>query len=200
MNFKNYLALGDSYTIGEQVEIINSFPYQLIQLLRNSGLEFVAPEIIAKTGWTTDELLSHMEGYRFMKKYDIVTVLIGVNNQYRGRNVSDFEKDFEAILSHALNLVADLKNLFVLSIPDWGITPFGEGKDRLRVADEINAFNNTCQDICIKKAIKFIDITGSQRIDAANDEYLAADKLHPSAKEYKKWSEKIFLEIDPQNI
>jgi len=117
-----YLALGDSYTIGEMVPLTNSFPYQAVQLLRKEGFDFHAPEIIAKTGWTTDELQVAVNNYQFLKKYDFVSLLIGVNNQYRGRSSDDFAAEFEALLEQAIQLAHNEKgHVVVLSIPDWGL-------------------------------------------------------------------------------
>ena len=199
MNLKNYLALGDSYSIGEQVEIIYSFPYQLMQSLRYLNHAFAAPEIVAKTGWTTNELLSNIAGYRFNEKYYLVTLLIGVNNQYRGRDLHEFEREFKSIFEKAMSLVADPKYFFVLSIPDWGVTPFAEGKDRSKISQEIDDFNLVCRNISEASGINFIDITTAQRIDGNKEEFLANDKLHPSAKEYKKWADKILKEIELEN-
>lgn len=133
MNY-TYLALGDSYTIGEQVLLSQSFPYQTIQMLRLKAPEnkfFTAPEIIAKTGWTTDELLTAIEQTLFLKKYDKVSLLIGVNNQYRGRTIEEFKLEFTKLLQKAIVFAGNIsKNVFVLSIPDWGATVFAEGRDR----------------------------------------------------------------------
>jgi len=191
-----YLALGDSYTIGEQVEIIKSFPYQLVQLFRRAGHSFTAPEIIAKTGWTSDELISHLEDYRTLEKYTIVSLLIGVNNQYRGRNVNEFKPEFRFLLNKAISYAHDPSNVFVVSIPDWGVTPFAEGRDRKQIAVEIDDYNGACKEIAEELNIQFIEITNSQREDGTKDEFLAGDKLHPSAMEYGKWAEKIFNKID----
>src|SRR5687768_11382690 len=121
----SYLALGDSYTIGEQVIISDSFPYQTVQLLRKSGLSFYAPEIVAVTGYTTDELLSLIAKQKLLSSYDFVSVLIGVNNQYRGKSVSDFEKELDVLLKKAIVFAANNhQHVFVISIPDWGVTPF----------------------------------------------------------------------------
>lgn len=189
---KKYFALGDSYTIGEQVPLHESFPYQTIQLLRKCFVgeyEFNAPEIIAKTGWTTDELLAQIDKTNFSKNYDFVTLLIGVNNQYRGRTVVEFAVEFSELISKAINFAGGKNNhVIVLSIPDWGVTPFAEGKDHQKIALEIDAYNAVCKKIAAENNCTFIDITDSQRKDAANADFLAEDKLHPSGKEYMKWA------------
>jgi len=189
---KTYLALGDSYTIGEQVEIIYNFPYQLIQLLRAAGQDYSAPEIIAKTGWTSDELLTNLSGYQLQDKYDLVSLLIGVNNQYRGRSAEEFEKELKTLVEKGIACSKNREKVFVISIPDWGVTPFAEGRDRARVAKEIDSFNQVCQKVSEEYQIRFIEITGSQRADGNDPAFLAPDGLHPGRSEYKKWAEKIF--------
>ena len=188
----SYLALGDSYTIGEQVKLAESFPYQTVQLLRKNDVPVFAPEIIAVTGWTTDELNNAIEHTNTLEKYDIVSLLIGVNNQYRGRSVNEFTIEFEHLLQRAIQF-ADNKpaHVFVLSIPDWGITPFAEGRDRKKIAEEINAFNHTCESAAKKFLTNYIDITAAQREDGADPDFVAGDGLHPSGKEYAKWAIKL---------
>ncbi|MEO7044905.1 MAG: GDSL-type esterase/lipase family protein, partial [Ferruginibacter sp.] len=179
-----YLALGDSYTIGEGVLLTETFPYQAAQLLREKNIQTSAPEIIAKTGWTTDELNDAIQQHTFLSGYVFISLLIGVNNQYRGRSVENFAEEFEMLLKKAVSLSKNNPaNVFVLSIPDWGKTPFANGKDVQKVEDEINAFNDVCKIISNKYGCTYIDITYSQRKDAADSKFLAADGLHPSAKE-----------------
>lgn len=186
-----YLALGDSYTIGEQVPLAESFPYRTVQILRKKGLEISSPEIIAKTGWTTGELLTAVSETIFLKNYDFVSLLIGVNNQYRGRNVEEYKPEFENLLNQSIAFVGNSpERVFVLSIPDWGVTPFAEGRDRNKIADEIDNYNEACKIITKNSGCTFIDITTAQR-EHNNAEMLAADGLHPSGKEYVKWSEKL---------
>jgi lysophospholipase L1-like esterase len=194
-----YLALGDSYTIGEQVALHDSFPYQTIQLLRNqfsNKHEFIAPEIIAKTGWTTDELNHQISKTSFLKHYDIVSLLIGVNNQYRGRTVENYKEDFTHLLQQAIAFAGGISNhVFVISIPDWGKTPFAAERDIPKIAKEIDEYNNACNEIAIAHHCHFIDITTSQRADSHMEEFIAEDKLHPSGKEYAKWAGVLFKEI-----
>jgi lysophospholipase L1-like esterase len=191
INF-SYLALGDSYTIGEQVLFAENFPNQTVQQLRGSGFGFYAAEIIAKTGWTTDELSNAIESTTFLKKYDIVSLLIGVNNQYRGRTATEFKIEFEHLLQKAIQF-ADNKpgRVFVLSIPDWGLTPFAESRDIKQITEEIDTFNKVCQNSATAFQTHFIDITVSQRADVTKKEFLAPDGLHPSGMEYKKWADKL---------
>ena len=207
-SIKTYLALGDSYTIGEQVPLTESFPYQTVQLLRKSvvlednlqttvGVEnrrqgFAVPEIIAKTGWTTDELSAAIGQTIFLPRYDIVSLLIGVNNQYRGRSVEEFKTEFELLLNMAIQFAGGLeKNVYVLSIPDWGITPFAKDRDSKAIATEIDAYNIVCEKTASLFKTHFINITNEQRRDNEGADFLAADGLHPSGKEYKKWAVKL---------
>jgi lysophospholipase L1-like esterase len=194
-----YLALGDSYTIGEQVLPDENFPHQTVVLLNktaNGGYKFAAPEIIATTGFTTDELDAAINAANISKHYDIVSLLIGVNNQYRERSIRNFEIEFEHLLQRAIQFTNNRPNhVFVLSIPDWGVTPFAEDRDRKKIAEEIDAFNSVCKTSAEKFKTPFIDITILQRIDGDKEEYLVKDKLHPSGKEYAKWAKQLAARI-----
>jgi lysophospholipase L1-like esterase len=185
----SYLALGDSYTIGEQVLLAQSFPYQTVQLLRQKGFQFYAPEIIATTGHTTDELENSIVSTQLLPAYKVVSLLIGVNNQYRGRSVENFEEEFDKLLQKAIHFAEGNPNfVFVLSIPDWGVTPFAADRDIKKIAIEIDQYNAVCKRVAQKYQVNFIDITTLQRVDGYKDYYLAADKLHPSGLEYAKWA------------
>ena len=191
MNY-SYLALGDSYTIGEQVLLSESFPYQTVQLLRQNNLSFFAPEIIAKNEWTTDELESEIDKTLFLKKYDFVSLLIGVNNQYREKNLGEFKIQFIQLLQKAISFSSNnLQHVFVLSIPDWGTMPFAKDRNLKKIAEEIDDYNDSCRIITEKFGCTFIEITESQRKDSKNPKMIAADDLHPSALEYSKWAEKL---------
>lgn len=192
MNAFTYLALGDSYTIGEQVPFAQNFPNQTVQLLRKTGMQLHAAEIIAKTGWTTDELHQAIEATHTFKNYDFVSLLIGVNNQYRGRTADEFETEFSTLVKKAIEFAGEkAQRVFVLSIPDWGVTPFAEGKDKAAIAQEIDDFNSVCERLSKEFDCHFLNITHSQRKDGSKTEFLAADLLHPSGKEYEKWATKL---------
>jgi lysophospholipase L1-like esterase len=189
MKLYSYLALGDSYTIGEQVRINESFPYQTVYSLRSSGLYIAAPDIVATTGFTTGELNSAIEKASLLKQYDFVSLLIGVNNQYRGKSVEEFTIEFENLLKKAVSLAAGKSGaVFVLSIPDWGVTPYAMEKDTKNISLEINSYNRVCKLMASKYKTHFLEITSSQREDVYKEDFLAPDKLHPSGKEYAKWA------------
>ena len=192
----SFLALGDSYTIGESVPIYHSFPYQTVQLLRKKGMQVHAAEIVAKTGWTTDELMAGIEKTVFEKNYDIVTLLIGVNNQYRGKAADAYAIEFEALLNKAIAFAAgNKKHVYVLSIPDWGATPFAEGRDRKKIAAEIDVFNSINRKITEAKDITYISITEGTREVPTNPKLVAKDGLHPSGDDYARWAEKLSTAI-----
>lgn len=193
----SYLALGDSYTIGEQVPYKENFPNTFKLMCKAYPFDFSDPVIIAQTGWTTDELAESIREHNIKEKFSIVTLLIGVNNQYRGRSVENYKIEFEQLLLQAIafaNGKAD--HVFVLSIPDWGVTPFAEGKDQQKIAYEIDAYNAVQKEITLKHKCKFIDITESTRKHGQIPEYLAPDGLHPSAKEYELWAEMLYGQVE----
>jgi len=193
----SYLALGDSYTIGEAVPIAESFPYQTIQLLRNAGYDFYAAEIIAKTGWTTNELLEAITGTIFSTPYDFVSLLAGVNNQYRGMSIDDYTNSFETLLKNAISF-ADKRNdhVFVLSIPDWGVTPFAKDRDTIFISAEIDRFNEVNKQLSHQYNVDYINITEETRKAVADETLLAADKLHPTGKTYAAWAKELVKKIE----
>lgn len=187
-----WLALGDSYTIGENVSIEESFPFQAVGLLRKEGFNFDSPEIIAKTGWTTDELLDEISSTIPLSKYDFVTLLIGVNNQYRGKSVEDYRPEFDSLLKYAIMCSGERPDhVIVLSIPDWGLTPFAVGRDKGQISREIDAYNEANKSIAKKYKAQYIDITRTTREAPDNLSFMAPDGLHYSGKEYAKWALKV---------
>jgi lysophospholipase L1-like esterase len=191
-----YLALGDSYTIGEQVPATDNFPNQTTRMLRASGIEVTDPVIIATTGWTTDELAASIREHNIRDTFSFVTLLIGVNNQYRGRSIENYEEEFLQLLNTAIAFAGNNSNsVFVLSIPDWGVTPFAADRDRAKVASEIDAYNASCRRIAISKCCHHLDITDSTRVHGNDADYLVADELHPSGKEYGIWAERLTKQI-----
>lgn len=193
----SYLALGDSYSIGESVPVYDKFPYQLVQRLRNKGIAIYAPEIVAKTGWTTDELSKGIAQLTFLPNYDLVTLLIGVNNQYRGRPVEEYEKQFEQLLQQAIQFAGGKPDhVIVISIPDWGATPFAKDRDRTIISREIDAFNAVNKRIAAAYKAKYANITDGSRKALTDASLVAPDLLHPSGLEYAKWVLAIEKEIN----
>lgn len=192
MQTYTYLALGDSYTIGESLPLYKSFPYQTVQLLRKQEHHFLAPEIIAKSGWTTDELEEGIKENKLLPKYDFVTLLIGVNNQYRGRDALMYKMEFEELLKKAIAFANDKKNhVVVVSIPDYSTTPFGKAMNTEKISKEIDVFNNINKSVSIQYKVPYLDITKRWREAPAATDLVADDKLHPSAKEYAYWAEQL---------
>jgi len=183
-----YLALGDSYTIGESVAEDGRWPVQLRDSLISRGKTFTAFKIIATTGWRTDDLSMAMDKENLSEDYDLVTLLIGVNNQYQGRSVEDYKPEFEALLNRAVTLAGgDKEKVFVVSIPDYAYTPFGQKGDSAKISKELKAYNEACKKITIENRIKHIDITPISFRGVAEPELVASDGLHPSAKQYTLW-------------
>jgi len=193
-----FLALGDSYTIGESVLPAENFPNQTVQLLKKSGFDFYSPDIVAKTGWTTDELQIAINSREFHPPYDFVSLLIGVNNQYRGRTVDNYKPEFESLLKQAIQFAAGkADHVIVVSIPDWGATPFAQGRDRAQIAKEIDEYNAANKSIAESYKVNYVDITPGTREALADPSLVAGDGLHPSANDYARWAEKIADKIKP---
>ena len=187
------LSLGDSYTIGESVEEKHRWPIQLVAELQERGVQWNQPRIIAKTGWTTDELQSAIDESPFIgRTYGWVTLLIGVNNQYRGLDAEIFRTDFRELLQYAIERANNRpRRVLVLSIPDWGVTPFARGRDTKKIAAEIDMFNRIKSEETLAQNAHFIDITDISR-DAAEypSKWLASDELHPSGAMYWRWAQR----------
>ena len=191
------LCLGDSYTIGEGVPLHESFPYQTIQLLRKEGHGFHAPEIVAQSGWTTFELAEYLIHHSFEIHYDFVTLLIGANNQYRSLLLKDYEEELEYLLKKAIGFcTAQGKQVFVMTIPDWSITPFAKEKKREKEGSEIDRFNESVNRLVQKYGVQLIDIQPTNKNVGDKAEMLAVDGLHPSGKMYKLWSALLFEAIE----
>ena len=194
MNKLSYLALGDSYTIGESVKTSERWPVQLVAKLKEKNVDFSEPKIIAKTGWTTDELIAAISKASITQKFDMVSLLIGVNNQYRGRSSAVFVEEFKSLLQQAVGFSKNgKKGVFVVSIPDWGVTPFASGRDRESIAKQIDEFNTLSKSVCDKEGIVYVDITDISRLP--DPSFIANDGLHPSGNMYAKWVERILPTI-----
>ena len=187
---RRILALGDSYTIGEGVEVHERWPVQLAEALRYRGVAVDDPHIIATTGWTTDELLHGIEAAHPRGSFSLVSLLIGVNNQYRGRDVEEYRGQFKSLLGRAIGFAGGApEQVIVISIPDWGVTPFAEqqSRDPARVRDEIDRFNTVNREESTEAGTCYVDITPVSRVAATDRSLLASDGLHPSGKMYAEW-------------
>ena len=186
-----FLALGDSYTIGEAVEEAGRWPVQLARTLRSEGIALADPQIIATTGWTTDELSSAIDAAQPGSDFDLVSLLIGVNNQYRGRELDEYRAQFDALLQRATGFAGGRAGrVLALSIPDWGVTPFARdsGRDTVAIARKLDAFNAAARQLCEARGIAFVDIAPVSRARGAEPAMLADDGLHPSAAMYAQWA------------
>ena len=193
MNKYRMLNLGDSYTIGEAVSSAENFPNQLATHFKIAAIEISIPEIIATTGWTTNELLNGIAKNPTSPPYDIVTLLIGVNNQYRENPIDEYRKEFLELLNISVkNANNKPEHVIVISIPDWGAMPFAEGKDRRKIAEEIDAFNRVNEIEAKKSRCEYCNITFISRTAIHDLSLVASDGLHPSAKQYDLWVDKIF--------
>ena len=188
--YKNYLALGDSYTIGQSVAVADRFPAQTISMLLNDSIKFLTPEYIAVTGWTTGHLLNSLNSVPPPRStYDFVSLLIGVNNQYQGRSQAEYNTEFNNLLNKAIGYAGNRPSrVAVLSIPDWSVTPFANGLDTALIRRQIDSFNVINKQITLAHGVHYIDITPSTRMALTDRSLLATDGLHPSGKEYKKWA------------
>jgi len=190
------LCLGDSYTIGEAVLPEERFSFQTVELLKKQEIFFAEPEIIAQTGWTTDELASAIAASDLQRTFDFVTLLIGVNNQYRQRAIANYKEEFLSLLQTAIAFADNKKErVAVISIPDWGATPFvaqdTHKRSREAIANEIDEFNAAQESICKEAGIHFINITPASRNAKEDRALIAEDGLHPSAKMSEAWAEKV---------
>ncbi len=191
-----FLALGDSYTIGESVLESERWPVQLTSKLGANGIEIEKPTIIAKTGWTTDELQSAIDKENPVKNYDLVSLLIGVNNQYRGYNIEQYESEFKQLLLQAVEFAGNNNDrIFVVSIPDYSVTPFAQNRDTAQISKEIDQYNAIAKEIANAQNIRFFNITPISRKAKNDSELIAGDGLHPSAKMYAEWVDLIALDV-----
>ena len=189
------LALGDSYTIGESVAPDERWPVQLVAALRARGLTVDDAQIVAKTGWTTDELNAAIDSANPQGPFDLVTLLIGVNNQYRDRDAEQYRGEFAALLKRAIAFAGgDARRVIVVSIPDWGVTPFAEGRDRAAIAAAIDRFNAINREETQRAGSRYVDITPGSRRAATDRSLVARDGLHPSGAMYGEWTSAILPE------
>ena len=186
------LALGDSYTIGEGVNEEERWPNQFVQVAYENGIDFLTPRIIAMTGWKTYDLINGIESSNFEKKYDYVSLLIGVNNQFNSRSINEFEDDLDKLLIKINNLKKKDGSVLIISIPDWGSSPYGENMDRNQISTEINTFNNSLKSFANINGLKYVDVTEISRRAINEPNLITSDNLHPSGLMYLEWAKKIF--------
>lgn len=196
----SYLALGDSYTIGESVPESERWPVQLVARLNENDYKVAPPKIIAKTGWTTGNLLNAMRSeLNYTRKFDLVSILIGVNNQYQGKSIEAYEEELREIFKLALNHSKRReKGVFALSIPDYGVTPFGQANAET-IGQEIDEFNSVFKKVAAEFNVDFYNITPISREAERDADLIAEDGLHPSGLMYRYWVDEIIDEI-PQML
>ena len=188
----SFLALGDSYTIGEGVNENERWPNQFIEVAYENGLDFAKPKIVAETGWKTYDLLNAISQTNFTQKYDYVSLLIGVNNQFNSRSIDEFEEDLSKLMDKMNSLKKSNGNIIIVSIPDWGYTPFGNSYNREVISSEINLFNNSLINFANSNGLKYVDVTEISRRALNESNLLASDNLHPSGLMYLEWAKKIY--------
>ena len=190
MSAFRYLALGDSYTIGESVSTEDRWPNQLAGLLEDGNIQ-VDVTIIARTGWTTSELWQGIQAEEIRPAYDLVSLLIGANNQYRGYDINEYGDQFNFLLKKSIEFADGHANrVMVLSIPDWGVTPFASNRDREQIASGIDAFNKLNREVSERAGVHYVDVTPISRQAVSDTALIASDGLHPSPKMYAMWAEK----------
>ena len=187
---KTFLALGDSYTIGQSVQEYERFPIQTVTKLKNLHFNFLQPDIIATTGWTTTDLINALDRNVPQHIYSVVSLLIGVNNQYQGKSLAQYKTEFTELLNRSIIYANDKPgHVFVLSIPDYSVTPFARGSDTAKIAREIDEFNAANKEISFNAGVHYLDITSISRQAKNSPALIATDGLHPSGIQYEKWAE-----------
>ena len=184
-----FLALGDSYTIGEGVHAADRWPVRLVELLRARGHQLSEPQIVARTAWTTAELMDALAEAMPAGPFDLVSLMIGVNDQYRSRPVDQFEASFLCVLDQAISFAAaGARRVIVISIPDWGATPFADGRDRALIGREIDAYNACARRVVESRGARWHDVTELSRRVAEDPSLVVDDRLHPSGAMYGQWA------------
>ena len=188
----SFIALGDSYTIGEGVNENERWPNQFVDVAYENGVDFDQPIIIAETGWKTYDLLNAINQTSFTKKYDYVSLLIGVNNQFNSRPIDEFEEDLNDLMEEMKKIKKNDGSIIIISIPDWGYSPFGESSDMIDISSQIDLFNSSLRKFASINNLKFVDVTEISRRGIDEPNLIAGDSLHPSGIMYLEWAKKIY--------
>tara|TARA_B000000609_G_C24104806_1_gene310491 strand:+ start:248 stop:949 length:702 start_codon:yes stop_codon:yes gene_type:complete len=188
----SFIALGDSYTIGEGVNENERWPNQFVDVAYENGVDFDQPIIIAETGWKTYDLLNAINQTSFTKKYDYVSLLIGVNNQFNSRPIDEFEEDLNKLMEEMKKIKKNDGSIIIISIPDWGYSPFGESSDMIDISSQIDLFNSSLRKFASTNNLKFVDVTEISRRGIDEPNLIAGDSLHPSGIMYLEWAKKIY--------
>ena len=188
----SFIALGDSYTIGEGVTEGERWPNQFVNVAYENGVDFDQPIIIAETGWKTYDLLNAINQKNFTKKYDYISLLIGVNNQFNSRPLNEFEEDLNRLMYEMKKIKKNGGSIIIISIPDWGYTPFGESSDMNDISEQINLFNNSLRKFASTNDLKYVDVTEISRRGINEPDLITNDNLHPSGSMYLEWAKKIY--------
>ena len=188
----SFIALGDSYTIGEGVNEDERWPNQFVDVAYENGVDFDQPMIIAETGWKTYDLLNAINQTNFTKKYDYISLLIGVNNQFNSRPIDEFEEDLNKLMDEMKRIKKNDGSIIIISIPDWGYTPFGESSDMSDISEQINLFNSSLRKFATTNGLKYVDVTEISRRGINEPDLITSDNLHPSGIMYLEWAKKIY--------
>ena len=188
----SFIALGDSYTIGEGVNEDERWPNQFVDVAYENGVDFDQPMIIAETGWKTYDLLNAINQTNFSKKYDYISLLIGVNNQFNSRPIDEFEEDLNKLMDEMKRIKKNDGSIIIISIPDWGYTPFGESSDMSDISEQINLFNSSLRKFASTNGLKYVDVTEISRRGINEPDLITNDNLHPSGTMYLEWAKKIY--------
>ena len=188
----SFIALGDSYTIGEGVNEDERWPNQFVDVAYENGVDFDQPMIIAETGWKTYDLLNAINQTNFTKKYDYISLLIGVNNQFNSRPIDEFEEDLNKLMDEMKRIKKNDGSIIIISIPDWGYSPFGESSDMSDISEQINLFNSSLRKFATTNGLKYVDVTEISRRGINEPDLITNDNLHPSGIMYLEWAKKIY--------
>ena len=188
----SFIALGDSYTIGEGVNVEDRWPNQFVNLANENGFDFDQPVIIAETGWKTYDLLDSINQTNFSSKYDYISLLIGVNNQFNSRPIHEFEEDLNKLMDEMNRIKKDDGSIIIISIPDWGYTPFAESVEMSDISEKIDLFNSILIKFAATNDLKYVDVTEISRRAINEPNLITDDNLHPSKKMYLEWANKIY--------